>query len=183
MGHELLLQYVCMQTHKIKLPYLLHVLATCSSTPALNICCSGSTGTYPSRLCTSNTNTHPLTPEDLKEFVFVERISFALQAPATLSPSESFFVFQYLKRHKGKHRQFICLFVPSQRLFKSQSCSFSYHMELWLTKSAFSVHVNVFDLIARSAPPKESSAKCRAPPDWGKKVSPPTSPWNKVKLF
>lgn len=47
------------------------------------------------RLCTCNTNTHPLTPEDLKFFFsfflfFVEGISFALQDPATLSPSESF---------------------------------------------------------------------------------------------
>lgn len=67
------------------------------------------------RLCTCNTNTHPLTPEDSKMFFFFLFFVFrrgnliCSASPCNIISLRKLFVFQYLKRQKGKHRQFICL--------------------------------------------------------------------------
>lgn len=87
----------------------------CTETVAGGSCFAGS---YPSSLCTCYTNTHPLTPEDLVEFVFVERISFALQALKHYLPLKAFCV-PIFKKHKGKHRQFICLFCTDSEAIET----------------------------------------------------------------
>lgn len=66
-----------------------------------SVCGRRFAGTHPSRLCTSNTNTHPLAPEDLKEFVFAERISFARRAPQHYLPPKALCV-PIFKEANGK---------------------------------------------------------------------------------
>lgn len=100
---SLIRKTLCSDKHSIRPPCFLRVLSSYSSASHWN----RFAGTYPSRLCTCNTNTHPLTPEDF--FVFPWSESHLLCKPCNIISLRKLFAFQYLKRQKGKHRQFIWL--------------------------------------------------------------------------
>lgn len=151
--------------HSISPPHILCVLSSCSSALLRNTAVLQEPIPAGFALVTQTcAHTHPRIWKNL----FSWRESHLLCKPRNIVSPRKLFVFQYLKRHKGKHRQFICLLYWLQVPFKPHDSFFSYHSERWLTKSAFSIACYAFDCVAKSMLAQESFAKCCVAPSWGK---------------
>lgn len=129
--------------HSIRPPHILCVLSSCSSALLRNTAVLQEPIPAGFALVTQTcAHTHPRIWKNL----FSWRESHLLCKPRNIVSPRKLFVFQYLKRHKGKHRQFICLlywlqvpfkphdgfFFVSQREMTHKKCFFHSLLCVWL---------------------------------------------------